>query len=198
MSIAELLLTIKDFEQRYSVTRSNIYNRINALKDKGYPMEPEKQGSRVFYSADQTVYMDNLDAHLKAGGELATFPNADGRVEIVGRSIGHPIERPTASQDSMIDRSPATLGVAALIDAIATKLGDIVINNRPHPDTVDPIANLKALEEACSNGWLLSSSQLAPLLGLKTLTGKEIHRYGFICTRAGRNGQESAWKITKN
>ncbi len=76
-----------------------------------------------------------------------------------------------------------------MVDAIAGKLTSL----KP----IDPLANLELLEKACSYKWLLSTSQLAPLLGVKSLTGKEIHRYGFTFTRVGRNGAESAWAIAK-
>ncbi|WNZ24116.1 hypothetical protein HJG54_15430 [Leptolyngbya sp. NK1-12] len=57
-------LTIKDFESRYGVTRSNIYNRIDGLKKKGYPMEPEKQNGKSVFNADQISLMDSLDSVL--------------------------------------------------------------------------------------------------------------------------------------
>jgi biotin operon repressor len=67
-------LTIKDLEARYGVTRSNIYNRMNGLKEKGYPMDLEKQGGKSILNADQVSLMDRLDAHIKGGSEIASFP----------------------------------------------------------------------------------------------------------------------------
>ena len=66
------------------------------------------------------------------------------------------------------------------MDAIAGKLTDL----KP----VDPLTNLRTLDEAARHGWLLSMSQLAPLLGLKTLIGQAIHRYGFICMEQAEMG----------
>ena len=43
-----------------------------------------------------------------------------------------------------------------------------------------------------------STSQLAPLLGLKSLHGSEFCRYGFVFTKVGRNGAESAWQVGKS
>jgi len=53
------------------------------------------------------------------------------------------------------------------------------------------------LERVAEKGWLLSTSQLAPLLGLRSLSGKVFERYGFSFTRVGRNGAESAWRVGK-
>lgn len=66
-------LTIKDFEARYGIARSNMNNRIAGLKQKRYNLEPEKREGRNIYRADQITLMDRLEAHLKAGHSIATF-----------------------------------------------------------------------------------------------------------------------------
>jgi hypothetical protein len=191
MDNTQILLKIQDFEQRYNLTRSNIYNRINALKTKGYPMEPMKQGNRSIFSVDQAAIMDRLNEHLEAGNDLGSFPDMDGRV-MLSHPVERSIERLVESQDSSIERSPSALGMAAMIEAIASKLVEVI----PTPQA-DPLANLRLLQEALEQGWLLSSSQLAPLLGLNRLAGAEFKRFGFTFTRSGKNGSESAWRITK-
>jgi len=200
MNEAEIILSIKDFETRYGITRSNIYNRINGLKDKGYAMEPGKLGNKSVYSVDQGALMDRLHEHLEAGNTIDSFPDSSGRVQLnqpVDSPTRHPIERLTTQQDSSIDRSPASLGMATLIDAIAGKLVEILPTPTPTP-TADPLANLRMIQEACDHGWLLSSSQLAALLGIHPPSGQSFDRYGFRFVRSGRNGAESAWKITKH
>jgi Mn-dependent DtxR family transcriptional regulator len=64
------------------------------------------------------------------------------------------------------------------------------------------LSYLRELEEACNQQWLLSTSELADLLGLApgTITdyGEEFSEAGFMFTRAGkRKGGEIAWKIGK-
>jgi biotin operon repressor len=196
-------LTIKDLEARYGVTRSNIYNRINGLKEKGYPMEPEKQAGKSIFNADQVAVMDRLDVHIKGGNEIATFPgNPDTpTLSYVSQDNSQLSYRtqdrlPRASADGpdVINpaavRSDSAMALALVVDAIAGKLQDL------KPD--DPLANLRSLEEACDRGWLLSTSQLAALLGVKSLSAKEFSRYGFTFTRVGRNGVESSWRIRKS
>ena len=61
---------------------------------------------------------------------------------------------------------------------------------------------MRELEEAYQNQWLLSTSELADLLGLtkKTVTnyGQEFSDAGFVFARAGvRKGGEIAWAIDK-
>lgn len=183
-------LSIKDLEVRYGVARSNIYNRIDGLKKLGYHLEPEKQGNKSIYNADQIALMDSLNEHLKSGEAIATFPTAEGVLPVL-QDNPQPSYR---TQDRpAIETAPAALGMAAFADAIVTKL----IEAFPQQQYSDPLANLRQLQEACDRGWLLSSSQLAPLLGRKTLPSKDFERFGFLFTKAGKNGSESAWRVER-
>ncbi|XQQ05620.1 MAG: hypothetical protein EDM05_66090 [Leptolyngbya sp. IPPAS B-1204] len=176
-------LTIKDFEARSGVTRSNIYNRIDGLKKKGYAMEPEKQNGKSVFNADQIALMDSLDSVLKDGGSIAEFPAAHGSIELSHRPTGQ-AEKSYRTQDTKQDSGSIML-FGGMIDAIAGKVADILSIRQqetspqlPSPPPADPLANLKALQEACDQGWLLSSSQLAPLVGLKKLPGRSLSDLG--------------------
>lgn len=184
--------SVVDLVTRYGVSKSNIYNRLHALADRGHAMEPEKQGKTAIYNADQVALMDQLDQHLAAGGTLANFGEDISPTSPVGQ-----IQKSYRTQDRS-ESTPAALGIASMVDAIATKLLALQ-SDRPGaaPPSSDPLANLKALQEACDRGWLLSSSQLSPLVGLKSVHGKEFERYGFKFIKAGKNGAESAWKVEK-
>lgn len=60
--------------------------------------------------------------------------------------------------------------------------------------------NLDALERAYQNGWILSTSQLAEVLGVagKTLSRlPEFDRHGFHFSRSGEVGTELGWAIAK-
>lgn len=204
-------LTIKDFESRYGVTRSNIYNRINGLKEKGYFMESEKQGSKSVFNADQIALMDSLDRLLKEGKSIGDFPAASGQAEL------RPVSQDSSTlsrrtQDTSKDSSLGMFGMATVIDAIAGKVADILAFRQQEtapqlpssPPAVrvsgvehDPLSQIRALQEACDHGWLLSSSQLAPLVGLKKVQGKSFERFGFKLVKVGRNGAESAWRVEK-
>ncbi len=203
-------VSIRDFEERYQLARSGVYRRLDALKAKGYPMEPEKAaGKRSIFNADQVTLMDALHEHVQQGQDIAAFPASDSasRDEVVRfHQTSEPLSRDALSsvpqdtphlsrrtQDN--DSTSLAIGFAGVIEAIATKFLDIATLKQLSPS--DPLANLRALEDAAQRGWLLSTSQLAPLLGRKTLSGEVIDRYGFVCRRVGRNGAESAWAIQK-
>lgn len=60
--------------------------------------------------------------------------------------------------------------------------------------------NLRELEEAYQNKWILSTSQLLSLLDLKKLPSSiSFERYGFIFTNDSTQtqGQYKGWRVTK-
>jgi hypothetical protein len=75
--------SIKDLEQKYGKARSNIYGRINGLKELGYNLDPEKFGKQTIYNADQVRLLDELDRYLQQpGASISTFPRADGSQDL--------------------------------------------------------------------------------------------------------------------
>ncbi|WLT40300.1 hypothetical protein NON20_24465 (plasmid) [Synechocystis sp. B12] len=59
-----------------------------------------------------------------------------------------------------------------------------------------PLDNLRDLEDAVSYGWLLTTTQIEKLLGVKP-RGEQFDRQGFLFTRQGKAGREAQWSITK-
>lgn len=173
-------LPVASLQKRYDIARSVVYERIKALR-----IETEKRGNKAYVNAQQIELLDNLHAFLKGGGSTAEF------LAFTGLSAEQ-----SAEQDEVSALQPAGQMAMEQMEAIAL-LVEAIAQRLPTSPPADPLANLQALEQAAQNGWLLSTSQLAPLLGLKTLSGKELHRYGFTFTRVGKNGAESAWAIAK-
>jgi hypothetical protein len=144
------------------------------LKD--LKIEPEKQGKKAFVNAFQLQQLDALHSHIQKGGTTGEFLKQQG-------SLGQ-----LATQ---IATSP-TAALVTVVEAIVKRL-------MPAPSR---LSYLRELEEACTQQWLLSTSELADLLGLTpgTITdyGEEFSDAGFTFTRAGkRKGGEIAWRIGK-
>jgi hypothetical protein len=170
-------LPVAQLPDRYRLSRSVVYERLSTLK-----IEPEKRGNKAYINAEQLALLDSLHAFLQGGGSTADFLASTGLSD-------RQTDRQTAGQSAELARTDQTAALVSLVEAIAHRL--------PASAPANPLSNLEALEQAAQNGWLLSTSQLAPLLGLKTLSGKTVQRYGFTFTRVGRNGAESAWSIQK-
>lgn len=188
-------LPVTQLPDRYSISRSVLYGRLSDLQ-----IETERRGNKAYVDAQQIELLDRLHEHIQSGGTTAEFLVAAGlsAKQSAKQSGGHSklsggqsAEQILGQSDGLFDRQvgrqDSQMAIALLGDVLATRLAA----------PADPLANLKALEEACQHGWHLSTSQLAQLLGLKSLSGKEIYRHGFVFTRTGRNGAESAWNIKK-
>ncbi|MBW4462437.1 MAG: hypothetical protein KME47_19680 [Nodosilinea sp. WJT8-NPBG4] len=61
----------------------------------------------------------------------------------------------------------------------------------------NPLSRFEQLQAIADNDWRPSTSELAEILSLTSLSGATFERYGFRFTRAGKNGSQSAWKVEK-
>lgn len=79
---------------KYEIGKTRFYERRNYLLKLGYQVEPNKQGRNSFYTREQVQLFDELDAHIKAVGEMEGFrtsvidngnegENGQGKVEPV-------------------------------------------------------------------------------------------------------------------
>jgi hypothetical protein len=174
-------LAVASLSDRYGISRSVLYHRINSLQ-----IQPEKLGKRSFVSAEQLALLDGLHDHIKHGGASAEFLEAKGLSAI---QFGK-------QSDEQLGGQMTLAGAGQLLSLLA----DQSVEQSDKQSTIHWTERLRFLEEACQNKWLLSTSQLAELLGISshTLTSfQNCDRYGFSFTRSGLNGVEIAWRITK-
>jgi hypothetical protein len=181
------LVPVSQLPSRYGIARSALYTRLKDLK-----LEPEKQGKKAFVDASQLERLDALHSHIQKGGTTGAFLKQSESPGQLARQDS-PGQSSAIVQDSpgQIDTSP-TAALVTVIEAIVKRL-------MPAPSR---LSYLRELEEACSQGWLLSTSELADLLGLTSGTitdyGEEFSDAGFTFTRAGkRKGGEIAWRVGK-
>jgi hypothetical protein len=198
--------SIQDLETRYDISRSNIYNRIQGLKRKGYAINPTTTGNRSVYNAAQVAFMDRCDQHLKAGGTLSTFPAAD-QIEL--SYIRQ--DTPTLSyrtQDGVTINEPDAasnrfgfLG-EQLVEKAIQGLAAIFPTPLPPARKGLELAAYRELAEAAREAYQLSTQNVANLLGLKPTTivsyGHRFEDGGFVFTRVGkRKGGQIAWLVDR-
>ncbi len=188
------LIPLSQLPSRYGIARSNLYNRLKDLK-----IESLKQGRKAFITAAQLQLLDGLQAHLEQGG---TTPEFIKLIEEQGHNH-QLVTTPTAAPEvydsvatPQFSEPSISLQPSALVGVIETVVKRLIPNNRSR------LTYLRELEEAYQNGWLLSTSEVADLLGLtpKTISnyGQEFSDAGFVFERAGiRKGGEIAWSIDK-
>jgi len=176
-------LTINQLVERYSLVRSAVYTRMEALG-----IKPERVGNKAFVKAEDIQLLDELHDFIKAGGNTAEFKE--------NRGI-------RAGETSLPEQSSGLSAVqpdfARLVAAIASEIASRFQPQTPEPDR---FAYFQVLESAYTGGWLLSTSEIADLLDLLP---DEIRQYGdsfteagFIFTKAGyRAGGQVAWRVSK-
>ncbi|WP_017301965.1 hypothetical protein [Nodosilinea nodulosa] len=95
-----------------------------------------------------------------------------------------------------VEQSYGTAGQLEMMQMLMTAIA----NQQPAtplPAPTNPLSRFEQLQAIADNGWRPSTSELAEILGLTSLSGSQIERYGFRFTRAGKNGAQSAWKVEK-
>ena len=186
------LIPLSQLPSRYGIARSNLYNRLKDLK-----IEPTKQGRKAFVNEKELKLLDELHAHLKEGGITSDFIKQQDHQfpQLVTDSTSEveqslPVSVQSQSEPTITQKPTALISV---VEAVVKRF---------IPTSTSRLTYLRELEEAYQNGWLLSTSEVANLLGLaqKTITsyGQEFSDAGFVFTRVGmRKRGEIAWAIDK-
>ena len=191
MTVEVDLIPLSQLPNRYGIARSNLYNRLKDLK-----IESIKQGRKAFITSTQLQMLDGLDVHLQQGGTtpeyLAQLSSHQSLTTVPTNhtEVYHPESLETYREPTL------TIQASALVGAIETVVKRLIPGNRSR------LSYLRELEEAYEKGWLLSTSEVANLLGLSPKTvanyGQEFNDAGFIFARVGvRKGGEIAWSVDK-
>ena len=188
------LIPLSQLSSRYGIARSNLYTRLKDLK-----IESVKQGRKAFITVASLQLLDGLHAHLEQGGTTSEFIKLIEQSAQNHQLVEIPNNSPSISNSLETEYSSKptiSLNPAALVGVIETVVKSLI------PPSRSRLTYMRELEEAYQNQWLLSTSEVANLLGLnpKTITnyGQEFSDAGFIFERAGiRKGGEIAWSIDK-
>jgi hypothetical protein len=63
--------------------------------------------------------------------------------------------------------------------------------------TSEPLAHLEQLEKAVANKWLLTTSEVQRVIGVKP-KGERLTRGSFTFVRSGKIGNQGAWRVVKS
>ena len=179
---------VSELKDRYRIGRTALYERMKTLA-----IKPTKHGSKSYLSGEQLRRMDDLELHLKSGGGLSDFaqPVQQALTEQTEQLSAPNIQSISAAQSSVMGAV-----IEGIVQSVFTRLS-------PQPAHVGMrLAHLRELEEAYEKNWILSTSELADLLGLSPTTvrgyGDQFEEAGFVFMRFGtRSHGEVAWKVEK-
>lgn len=133
----ETLYPLADLPQRYSISRTVVYERINGLGIKLI-----KSGRRSFLSQADIDRLDELHHHIGQGGTIAAFAHSLPLSADVGLQI-------PAIGEALIYKA-----FEALTDANRQRL-------------TDPTWQHERLERCAEQGWILSTAEVKQLIGVK-------------------------------
>ena len=165
---------VSELQNRSNIGIQAVYNRLEALS-----IKPNKEGNRSYITADQVRLLDDLHSHIKAGGTMTNF--TPGSIERVNRPV------------SPVGASSLPLQAAnfeELVRAIAAVI-------KP----TEPLQYMEVLERAAEKEWLLSTSEVRALIGVKPKTkkGEDTYKRGsWLFVKSGKIGGQTAWRVTKD
>jgi hypothetical protein len=170
-------VSIADLERRWGISRNALKARAKALG-----VELQRKGPTLtVWPGDRVGDGDRLDEHCKAGGALASFPGAVGRHLAVTPQDGSQL---AVTPQDVTDSSQLALLAAALAGAM------------PSP-TTDPLQRARGLAEAADAALVLTTADLAGLLGQGVSTWRDGHlAYGYRFTRH-QQGRQVLWTVSR-
>lgn len=183
---------------RYNISsRSTLYSRLNALQKKGINTETTTQAGSTVLSSELIESLDDLDKHLKNKGTLDNFePAVKPKVFVLSSDNTSSVSSGNTgglSSDNTASTRQGALVSQDSIDRLAIAIAEII---KPLLPPVDPLWKYEKLDQAVERGYLLSSSDIKLLLGLKP-RGSWFTRGAYVFTQKGKVGRESAWRVKR-
>lgn len=170
-------IPVSTLANRYGIHRSQVYTRLDALKQRDSNLVPVKRGKKAYITGYMLECLDGMAALVQNGS--TTQEAAD---QVLGKLSSPVVSRPADARH--VEESG--LAIVGRNEASA-----------PEQSFKELLEVLRGLQEVADNNWWLSTSQLAQVMGLRSLPPGEFERYGFRFVKVGRNGTETAWKIEK-
>lgn len=162
---------VAELQSRYGIRKQAVYNRLEALN-----IKPKKYGNRSYIILEQLQILDQLHDHITDGGTMADFQSP-------------PIE----SSLTLVDTVDKTSGLSKTDDLI-TLIERIAAAIKP---AEQPLSHWEQLEKAAANNWLLSTVDVQRVIGVKP-KGDRFSRGSFTFVRAGKIGNQAAWRVVKS
>ena len=200
-------MLLDELQARYELkSRKGIYARINALN-----LQLPKDSKRRSYATEQMVQqLDDLDAHLKSGGELKSY------VPTTHTEVMPEVRADVTEPHSTSELLPNEVTVGNLTSTSELLPEEVTLSNSTNellPEEVtllpqllsvienltslrDPLLPNRLLTEAADKGYILTSKQIKDILGIKP-KGSSFTRLGFSFTKIGKDGIYSSWSVDR-
>ena len=186
-------MLLDELQSRYELkSRKGIYARIKALG-----IQLPKDSKRRSYATEQMVQqLDDLDAHLKNGGELKSYVPTTHTEVMADVTVPHDTDELLPNEVTPGNITNTNELLPEVLPDQVTLLPRLlsVIENLTNKH--DPLLPNRLLAEAVDKGYVLTSKQVQEILGIKP-KGKSFNRLGFKFTKVGKDGVYSSYKVER-
>lgn len=166
---AEALTPMAELAGRWGVTPNTVSRRLAFLG-----IKPIRQGNFRFLTADQLELAEQLHQHILSGKPQDAFPRPD---QPEGGQVVRRVAPPVVPQVEQLQQ------LAALMQA--------------SPAQADPLQRARGLREAADDGLVLTSSDLAGLLGQGVSSWEDgTERFGYRFHRH-QQGRQVLWTVAR-
>lgn len=181
MSQTELFdFPIKELPERYSLARSAVYVRMKRLN-----ITPHTQGNRSYINASELDLLDDLHDFLceDSSRTIEGFLRGLSVVELTPQAL--------SSTGQLARRQTGHIPGQSFTE----------VQCQPESHAARLKERFELLDRAANRGWLLSTSDLALLIGLEpasVVRHEQLSRWGFTFVKcAERTGREINWVVKR-
>jgi hypothetical protein len=170
---------VSELMDRYGLVRSQIYARINALKERDPDLSPFKIGVKSYLTGNMLKQMDAMHQLIRDEG-FTTDQAADHLTDSPSPRIRSSLKNQYAESTENIATTESA-AIAAIKQALQTQ----------------PFARYEMLDRLAEKGWRLPGHELAALLERDELADEPFEQYGYRFTKAKDSGSEDDWTVEK-
>ena len=175
---------VSQLQSRFNIGKQAVYNRLDALD-----IKPFKEGNRSYLKPEQLELLDKLHEYVTQGGTMAEFKSQLDKVD-------SPLDTVDSKVDGLDDlvKSNQSNDLELLVQVLSASVEKAITSGK----SKSPLWYMKELKEATEEGWLLTTSQIQELIGVKPKTKKGENTYtrgSFSFVKSGKIGTQTAWKV---
>ncbi len=185
-------MNVKELCDRYSLSsRKSLYSRLEAA---GVKLPKDDDGKA--YATEQIIQkLDDLDKHIKNGGTLKNYTPVTSVTTHLEATDNEDYLDSVVDKTQLTTQSTTQMSREELLEIIEVLGTAIARQLKP-----DPIAYNASLEKAQANNWILSTSEVQQLIGVKPSCkkGKNVFIRGcWTFIKTGKMGSQTGWRVSK-
>ena len=152
-------IPVGSLADRYGVHRSQVYNRLEAIKRRRADLVPYRRGRKSYIDGQLLRLLDGMAALIQQGS------TTEGAAEtVLGKLSTRPADSPVDDSHDIRHQDDSALANWQV------SAGALANPEQEKPFSIDDTLHmLRALQELADNDWRLSSDQIAQTLELKAL-----------------------------